>query len=113
MVKLGLSDVIGSWKIMARRLPRRSCICRSGKAKSSRPSKATEPDTRAPALGSRRMMESAVTLLPQPDFADDAERAAGREREAHAADGFRNAAAIALEDDAQVLHGEKRRKAHS
>ena len=66
-VKLGLSEVIGSWKIMASRLPRRSCICRSGRPKSTRPSKVTEPDTRVPAFGSNRMMESAVTLLPQPD----------------------------------------------
>ena len=73
----------------------------------------TEPDTRVPALGSSRMMESAVTLLPQPELADDAERAAGREREAHAADGLRDAAAIALEDDAQVLDREERRRAHS
>ena len=58
-------------------------------------------------------MESAVTLLPQPELADDAERAAGRERERHAADGFRDAAAVALEDDPQVLNGEERRKAHS
>ena len=64
-----------------------------------------------PALGSSRMMESAVTLLPQPELADDAERAAGSQREAYAADGFREAAAVALEDDAQVLDGEERRHA--
>ena len=29
----GLSEVIGSWKIIAMRLPRRSCICRSGQAR--------------------------------------------------------------------------------
>src|SRR6185436_10248034 len=51
---------------MARRLPRRSCICRSGREARSRPSKVTVPDTRVPTLGSSRMMESAVTLLPQP-----------------------------------------------
>ena len=101
-VKLGLSEVIGSWKIMARRLPRRSCICRSGSAASSRPSKTTEPDTRVPAFGSSRMMDSAVTLLPQPDSPTMPSVRPAIEREADAAHGLRDAAAVALEDDAQV-----------
>ena len=110
-VKLGLSEVIGSWKIMASRLPRRSCICRSGSEPSSRPSKATEPDTRAPALGSSRMMDERGHALAAAGLADDAERTPGRQREAHARYGLRDGAAIALEDDTQVLDREQRRTA--
>ena len=112
-VKLGLSEVIGSWKIMASRLPRRSCICRSGSAASSRPSKATEPDMRVPASGSSRMMESAVTLLPQPDSPTMPSVRPRHSEKLTPLDGFREGAAIALEGDAQVLDREQRRRAHS
>ena len=58
-------------------------------------------------------MDSAVTLLPQPELADDAERLAALEGEADAAHGFSAAAAVAFEDDAQVGNGEQRRSTHS
>ena len=52
-------------------------------------------------------MASAVTLLPQPELADDAQRLAGIDGEADAADGLGAAAAIPLEDDAQIGDGKK------
>ena len=67
MVKLGLSEVIGSWKIMAIRLPLRSRMTLSGTSQSSRPSKRIEPEIVAVSIGNRRMMASADTLLPEPD----------------------------------------------
>src|SRR6266567_6413019 len=68
IVSTGLSEVIGSWKIMAIRLPRISRISASERASRSRPSNRTAPETTRPSLaGSRRIMDSAVTLLPQPD----------------------------------------------
>src|SRR5215203_4164382 len=68
MVSTGLRLVIGSWKIMAMRLPRIARISLSSRPRRSRPSKATLPRTVRPRRGgSRRMIDSAVTLLPQPD----------------------------------------------
>ena len=67
MVKLGLSEVIGSWKIIASRLPRRSRRVWSGTSSRSKPSKRIEPVTSAECFDSRPMMASEVTLLPQPD----------------------------------------------
>ena len=66
-VKTGLREVIGSWKIMEISLPRTSCISSSLDSARSRPSNQTRPATIRPVRGSSRMMESAVTLLPQPD----------------------------------------------
>ena len=66
-VKLGLSEVIGSWKIIASRLPRRSRRVSSGTSSRSKPSKRIEPETSAECFGSSPMMASEVTLLPQPD----------------------------------------------
>ena len=68
MVWTGLRLVIGSWNTIAIRLPRTWRIRRSDTRSRSVPSKAHRPPTTRPARrGSRRMMESAVTLLPQPD----------------------------------------------
>ncbi len=67
MVKLGLSEVIGSWKIIASRLPRRSRKVWSGTSSRSNPSKRIEPVTSAECFDSKPMMASEVTLLPQPD----------------------------------------------
>ena len=71
----GLSEVIGSWKIIASRLPRRSRRVSSGTSSRSMPSKRIEPETSA-VLGSRPMMASEVTLLPQPDSPTRPERRA-------------------------------------
>ena len=68
MVSTGLSDVIGSWKIIATSLPRTPRIASSLSVSRSTPSSLTEPPTMRPGgSGTSRMSESAVTLLPQPD----------------------------------------------
>src|SRR3954471_1898519 len=68
MVSTGFRLVIGSWKIMAMRLPRIARIAPSSRVSRSVPSKCTEPRTvRGSRGGKSRMIESAVTLLPQPD----------------------------------------------
>src|SRR5581483_9168061 len=67
-VSAGLSDDIGSWKIMAILLPRMSRMPASSSLKRSRPSKITSPFSIRPGgEGIRRMIERAVTLLPEPD----------------------------------------------
>jgi hypothetical protein len=68
MVKTGLSDVIGSWKIMLISLPRTSRISSHGSLSRSRPLKKTSPATILPGgSGIRRRMLNAVTLFPDPD----------------------------------------------
>jgi hypothetical protein len=68
IVKAGFNEVIGSWKIIAIRSPRRSARSRSVSVSRSRPSKVAEPATiRAGGVGSSPMRASDVTLLPQPD----------------------------------------------
>ena len=68
MVMTGLSDVIGSWKIIEISLPRTSRISSSLILSRSRPASFTEPETMRPGgSGIRRIRESAVMLLPQPD----------------------------------------------
>ena len=67
-VSTGLRLVIGSWKIIEMRWPRRRFIASSLSAVSSSPSKRIEPEAMRPvSLGIRRRMDSAVTDLPQPD----------------------------------------------
>src|SRR5580704_994864 len=64
----GLRLVIGSWKIMAMRLPRMDRIAFSSSVARSCPSNRIEPPTmRATFSGRSRMTDNAVTLLPQPD----------------------------------------------
>ncbi|MGY3425852.1 hypothetical protein ACVWZW_006356 [Bradyrhizobium sp. F1.13.4] len=67
MVSTGLRLVIGSWKIMAMSLPRTSFMLASGSVSRSRPASRTLPSTRPVSFGMSRMIESAVTLLPEPD----------------------------------------------
>src|SRR5258706_7901865 len=68
MVKAGLSDVIGSWKIIEMRSPRTARIRAAGSASRFAPSKRISPAAMRPGgLATSPMMESAVTLLPQPD----------------------------------------------
>ena len=66
MVITGLSEVIGSWKIMEMSLPRIARIAASSRPMRSRPSSFTEPPTMRPGSETSRISESAVTLLPQP-----------------------------------------------
>ena len=68
MVSTGLSDVIGSWKTMAMSLPRMRRISFSSSFSRSCPWNMISPETILPGgEGMRRRMESAETLLPQPD----------------------------------------------
>src|SRR3954469_11353508 len=68
MVKAGLSEVIGSWKIIDSRAPRSSLSRAGGSFSRSSPSKRTSPARMRPGgCGTSPMMLSAVTLLPQPD----------------------------------------------
>ena len=68
MVNTGSSAVIGSWKIIAMRLPRMRRISDSGNLSRSFPRKRMRPPAIDPGgLGIRRRIESAVTDLPQPD----------------------------------------------
>ena len=66
----GLSAVSGSWKIMPIWLPRRRFSSAVERARRSWPRNRTRPLVMAPPGGSRRMIASAVMLLPEPDFAD-------------------------------------------
>src|SRR5690606_33896090 len=66
-VNTGLSEVIGSWKIIETWLPRMARIAFSGRASRSRPSSSTRPAATRPGARSSRMIDSEVTLLPQPD----------------------------------------------
>ena len=108
IVSVGLSDVIGSWKIIAISRPRMSSSFRSASFVRSRPSKRTSPETiSAGGFGIRPMIESAVTDLPQPGLADDPERLALLDREADAVD--RAHGALAREEvRAQVVDFEQR-----
>src|SRR5258706_1737718 len=67
MVKAGLSEVIGSWKIIEMRLPRTARIAALGRRRRFAPSKRISPATRPGGLATSPMIESAVTLLPHPD----------------------------------------------
>ena len=68
IVSTGFSDVIGSWKTIAMRLPRMWRISSSSILRRSSPSKRISPPTIFPGgLGISRRIESALTLLPQPD----------------------------------------------
>ena len=80
IVKLGLSEVIGSWKIIASRLPRRSRRVSSGTSSRSTPSKRTEPVTSAECFDSRPMIASHA--------------------EVDTVDGMGSASIVAMEDDA-------------
>ena len=67
-VREGFSEVIGSWKIIAMRLPRIACISASVAWHRSRPSKTTLPPVISPGgRGISRSIDSAVTDLPEPD----------------------------------------------
>ena len=68
IVRIGLSEVIGSWKIIEMSRPRISRISSSVRSRRLRPSKVTRPFGMRPvSFGRRRMIESAETDLPDPD----------------------------------------------
>ena len=76
-VSSGLSEVIGSWKIIEMSLPRMRSISVSVSSSRLLPSKRIAPPTMRPGgLATRRRMDSAVTLLPQPELAHHAQRLA-------------------------------------
>ena len=63
----GFREVIGSWKIMAIRLPRSFRSAPSPKVRRSVSPKRISPAATRPAGGTRPSTDRAVTLLPQPD----------------------------------------------
>ena len=63
----GFSEDVGCWKIIEIRSPRISRISSSVSLSRSLPSKITSPSSTTPGGATRRMIESEVTLLPQPD----------------------------------------------
>ena len=63
----GFSEDSGSWKIIAMSRPRRSRISCFDSPSRSTPSYLADPSTRLPRSGSRPMIASEVTDLPQPD----------------------------------------------
>ncbi len=58
---------MGSWKIIEILRPRSERIVRSGSFSKSCPSKRTSPESILPGAGTRRMIDSDVTVLPDPD----------------------------------------------
>ena len=67
-VNAGSRLVIGSWKIIARRSPRRRLIERSDCASRSMPSRLIEPELIRPGgVGINPMIASEVTDFPHPD----------------------------------------------
>src|ERR1700730_4306859 len=67
IVRIGLSDAMGSWKTIAMPRPRIDCIWRSVRGPRSRAPKQTWPAVTRALSGSRRIKAIAVTLLPLPD----------------------------------------------
>ena len=66
-VSTGLRLVMGSWKIIAISRPRMARMPSSGRPTRLRPPNMTRPETWATRGGSRPMMASELTDLPQPD----------------------------------------------
>ena len=76
-VNTGFSDVIGSWKIIAIRLPRMSRICAGGSFEQvAGPRTAPGPAAMRPGCGTRRMTTEREHALAAAALADDAERLA-------------------------------------
>src|SRR5258707_12268569 len=67
IVRIGLSDAMGSWNTIAIPRPRIDCIWRSVRDPRSRSPKRTWPAVTRALSGSRRIRAIAVTLLPLPD----------------------------------------------
>ena len=68
IVWTGLSEVIGSWKIIDIAAPRSRRRSSAERPSTSRPSNSTESAATLPGgLATRPITDSEVTLLPQPD----------------------------------------------
>ena len=67
MLLTGFSEVIGSWKIIAIRVPRISLISLELAFRISLPSNFTDPSCMAFLLSTSPMTDRQVTLLPEPD----------------------------------------------
>ena len=63
----GFSEVMGSWKIIATSLPRKSRISSSVIFVTSFPRNRILPEVILPGSGSNRRIDRAVMVLPQPD----------------------------------------------
>ena len=74
--RIGFSAARGFWKIIEISRPRRSRISFSLAALTSMPENTTEPSAILPARSRIRITAYDVTDLPEPNFADDAERLA-------------------------------------
>ena len=104
IVKTGLSDVIGSWKIIEIWLPRMRRISRRDFASRFSPSKRIWPPPMRPGgLGRSPRIDKAVTLLPQPELADQPQHLAGTQVERQIVDG-RDRALLGGEHHAQIAH---------
>ena len=91
-VSTGLRLVIGSWKIIEMRWPRRLFISSSASVVSSSPSKRIEPCGDAAGLGRDQAQDGERRhRLAAARFAHDAQRLAARQVERHAVDGAHDA----------------------
>jgi hypothetical protein len=101
----GLSEVMGSWKIMEMRLPRTARISRADRPRRSRPSKATSPESMRPGGCTSPRMDSPSTVLPHPDSPTTARSRPGQ-IEAHAVHGHGRPLG-GVEGGAQILYGKE------
>jgi hypothetical protein len=106
MVKTGLRLVMGSWNIMEASLPLMSRMAVSERERMSLPARVMVPETMRPGgLGMRRRDGEGGDRLAAAGFADEAEGAAGGEREGDAVDGAGDAV-VGEEVGAKVVDGE-------
>ena len=94
MENSGLSDAMGSCRIMAMRLPRTRRISASDLSSRFSPSNIIRPLTMRAAGGSRRRMVSASVLLPEPDSPTIPRVLAGVQAERHVVHGAHHARAL-------------------
>ena len=111
MVSTGLSEVIGSWKTTASSGPRRRRSSSGASERRSRPSNRMRPPSRR-ALGQQLQDGARQHGLAAARLADDAERAARRQREIDAVDGAQGAARR-RQVDGYALDRQQRRCGHS
>ena len=93
MLRMGLSEVAGFWKIIAIRRPRISAIRLSGCSSRFSPSNTTRPATMRAGGGARRSSARLATVLPLPDSPTMPKRLAGGDLEIDAIDGPHHAVA--------------------
>ena len=103
-MKTGLSEVIGSWKIIEMSLPRIFAISSSSSVREVLPvedDRSSSASTR-PGASISLMIESAVTDLPLPDSPTTPSVPPFGDREVDAVDGA-DQAAVGVEPGAEVL----------